>query len=160
MAAQTLASGLLASSSPSSPLVLVVSFSLALIKSLVDCLSYTLYISTSPIALMPATKNHLYHSLSLLILLAAFLVSLLAFLAPTPILSDRVSLLEVTASASRAAKTRRWIAPDDSVARAYSNSAHGFVKRAKKANSSSIAAATVPVTVKIGPLGASLSSAL
>ncbi|GAA5838486.1 hypothetical protein JCM9279_003259 [Rhodotorula babjevae] len=103
---------------------------------------------------MPATKNHLYHSLSPLILLAAFLVSVLAFLTPTPILSDRVSLLEVIISGSRASNARRWIAPDDSVARAYSHSSHGFVKRAKKANSSSTAAATAPVTVKIGPLGA------
>ncbi|GAA5945024.1 hypothetical protein JCM3775_004264 [Rhodotorula graminis] len=102
---------------------------------------------------MPPSRNHLYHSLSPLILLAAFLVSLLAFLAPTPILSDRVSLLEVTTGVSRAAKARRWIAPDDSIARAYSYTSHGFVKRAKKANSSSTAT-TVPVTVKIGPLGA------
>ncbi|GAA5903293.1 hypothetical protein JCM8208_002267 [Rhodotorula glutinis] len=103
---------------------------------------------------MPPSRNHLYHSLSPLILLAAFLVSLLAFLAPTPILPDRVSLLEVTTGVSRASRAKRWIAPADSVARAYSYSPHGFVKRAKKANSSSTAAASVPVTVKIGPLGA------
>ncbi|TNY18064.1 hypothetical protein DMC30DRAFT_419189 [Rhodotorula diobovata] len=99
--------------------------------------------------------NHLYHSLSPLILLAAFLVSLLAFLAPTPILSDRVSLLEVSTNVSSSISVKRWYAEDDSVALAYS--AHRFVRRAKKANASSSSAAaatTVPVTVKIGPLGA------
>lgn len=102
--------------------------------------------------------NHLYHSLSPLILLAAFLVSLLAFLAPTPILSDRVSLLEVSTNVSSSINVKRWYAEDDSVALAYS--AHRFVRRAKKANASSSSAAaatTVPVTVKIGPLGPSRS---
>ncbi|BGP36507.1 hypothetical protein JCM10449v2_000408 [Rhodotorula kratochvilovae] len=96
--------------------------------------------------------NHLYHSLSPLVLLAAFLVSLLAFLAPTPILSDRVSLLEVSTNVSSSANAKRWLAHEDAVTLAYS---HRMVRRAKKANSSASTAATaVPVTVKIGPLGA------
>ncbi|GAA6051692.1 hypothetical protein JCM3770_001230 [Rhodotorula araucariae] len=96
--------------------------------------------------------NHLYHSLSPLVLLAAFLVSLLAFLAPTPILSDRVALLEVSTNVSTSANARRWLAHEDTVAQEY---LHRMARRAKKANSSStVSTTTVPVTVKIGPLGA------
>lgn len=52
--------------------------------------------------------NHLYHTLSPLILLASFLVLLLSFLAPTPILHERVSLLQVEVNTSTPL-AKRWI---------------------------------------------------
>ncbi|GAA6032001.1 hypothetical protein JCM8097_003382 [Rhodosporidiobolus ruineniae] len=98
--------------------------------------------------------NHLYHTLNNLILLASFLVFLLAFLAPTPILSDRVSLLSVktnvTTSTSAAAK--RWLAEDALSAPFHQKR---MVKRAKKNSTSSAAATTSTEEVKLvlGPLG-------
>ncbi|GAA5856300.1 hypothetical protein JCM8547_000859 [Rhodosporidiobolus lusitaniae] len=100
--------------------------------------------------------NHLYHSLSPLVLLAAFLVSLLAFLAPAPILSDRVSLLSVStnvSSSSASNVTKRWLA-DDVHASAIGHSRR-MVKRAKKSNSTASAATTAEsVNLVFGPLGA------
>ncbi|GAA5969148.1 hypothetical protein JCM11641_007486 [Rhodosporidiobolus odoratus] len=105
--------------------------------------------------------NHLYHTLSPLILLAAFLVSLLAFLAPTPILSDRVSLLSVSTNvpAPSTDAARRWLADDI----AHSGPVHlsRMVKRAKKSNSTSPAAkaaTTEPIHLVFGPLGACFSN--
>ncbi|BGP21582.1 hypothetical protein JCM10295v2_000457 [Rhodotorula toruloides] len=92
--------------------------------------------------------NHIYHSLSPLMLLSAFLVSLLAFLAPTPILSDRVSLLSVEATKSSPAK--RWV--DDAAGRALAAHSQRMVERAKVKREA--ATTTMPVTVDLGPLGA------
>uniref|UniRef100_A0A0K3CGX4 Uncharacterized protein n=1 Tax=Rhodotorula toruloides TaxID=5286 RepID=A0A0K3CGX4_RHOTO len=92
--------------------------------------------------------NHIYHSLNPLILLTAFLVSLLAFLAPTPILSDRVSLLSVETTKSSSAK--RWI--DDAAGPVPAAHSRRMMKRAKA--KSAAATTTVPVSVDLGPLGA------
>ncbi|GAA6006651.1 hypothetical protein JCM10207_005004 [Rhodosporidiobolus poonsookiae] len=100
--------------------------------------------------------NHLYHSLSPLVLLAAFLVSLLSFLAPTPILSDQVSLLSLSTNVSSSTNTttaKRWIAADSHAAVAHSKR---MVKRAKKA--SLAAATTTQVDLVLGPLGACYSN--
>ncbi|BGP12534.1 hypothetical protein JCM10213_007622 [Rhodosporidiobolus nylandii] len=95
--------------------------------------------------------NHLYHTLSPLILLASFLVSLLAFLAPTPILSDRVSLLSVNVS-SAAMASKRWLADEALAVPVHSKR---MVKRLKKSNSTSAASkAAIPVEIVFGPLGA------
>lgn len=60
--------------------------------------------------------NHLYHTLAPLIVYTAFLVSLLAFLAPVPIFPERVNLLSVkigsSSSSTSSNVTRRWV-PDD-----------------------------------------------
>ncbi|GAA5898723.1 hypothetical protein JCM5296_006697 [Sporobolomyces johnsonii] len=108
--------------------------------------------------------NHLYHTLSPFVLLAAFLVSLLAFLAPTPILSDRVSLLSVSTNASSAStsssNTKRWLA-DSQLDAAYPN-LQRMVKRAKKtdlsASNASSTASKTPITLVFGPLGACYTS--
>ncbi|GAA5844682.1 hypothetical protein JCM11251_007349 [Rhodosporidiobolus azoricus] len=106
---------------------------------------------------MAATKNHLYHILSPLILLAAFLVALLAFLAPTPIFPDRISLLSVSTATSRngsATNTKRWMA-DEAGMRFHSNR---MVKRAKKSNSTPNDATTsAPIELVLGPLGGCFS---
>lgn len=91
--------------------------------------------------------NHIYHTLNPLVLLAAFLVSLLAFLAPTPILSDRVSLLSVEATKSSSGK--RWV--DDAARLALAAHFRRMVRRAKPASSTAVT--TVPVSVDVGPLG-------
>ncbi|GAA5997385.1 uncharacterized protein JCM10292_000223 [Rhodotorula paludigena] len=91
--------------------------------------------------------NHLYHSLAPLILFAAFLVSLLAFLAPTHILHDRVSLLEVKTNATRSSSSKRWLVHEPPTL-----PHNKMVKRAKSSGAAQVT--TVPVTVSIGPLGA------
>ncbi|GAA5973222.1 hypothetical protein JCM21900_003893 [Sporobolomyces salmonicolor] len=108
--------------------------------------------------------NHLYHTLSPFVLLAAFLVSLLAFLAPTPILSDRVSLLSVSTNVSSASasstKTKRWLA-ESQLEASYPN-LQRMVKRTKKtdlsASSAASTASKMPVTFDFGPLGACYTS--
>ncbi|GAA5941630.1 hypothetical protein JCM1841_000597 [Sporobolomyces salmonicolor] len=108
--------------------------------------------------------NHLYHTLSPFVLLAAFLVSLLAFLAPTPILSDRVSLLSVSTNVSSAlassTKTKRWLA-ESQLEASYPN-LQRMIKRAKKtdlsASSAASTASKMPVTLDFGPLGACYTS--
>ncbi|GAA5890106.1 hypothetical protein JCM16303_003443 [Sporobolomyces ruberrimus] len=97
--------------------------------------------------------NHLYHTLSPLVLYAAFLVSLLGFLAPTPIFPDRVSLLSVTVSgSSSSASTRRWL-PEPNLDVEFPDMQR-MVKRAKKPNA---AASGQEYTIVYGPLGACLS---
>lgn len=93
--------------------------------------------------------NHLYHTLSPLVLYAAFLVSLLGFLAPTPIFPDRVSLLSVTVSgSSSSASTRRWL-PEPNLDVEFPDMQR-MVKRAKKPNA---AASGQEYTIVYGPLG-------
>ncbi|GAA6015602.1 hypothetical protein JCM11491_007171 [Sporobolomyces phaffii] len=90
--------------------------------------------------------NHLYHSLSPLILYASFLVCLLAFLSPTPIFPDRVSLLSVTLDGTRSSNSTPSSSALPDLRR--------MVKRAKKANA---AAAQKEYKIVFGPLGACLS---
>lgn len=97
---------------------------------------------------MPSTMNHLYHTLSPLILLTAFLVSLLAFLAPTPIFADRVSLLTVSLKSSSTSKLKRFI--PEAVLDPPSSDRQRMVKRAKKLNAAS---STKEVEFVYGPLG-------
>ncbi|GAA5842419.1 hypothetical protein JCM5353_006765 [Sporobolomyces roseus] len=96
--------------------------------------------------------NHLYHTLSPLILLTAFLVSLLAFLAPTPIFADRVSLLTVSLKSSSTSKLKRFI--PEAVLDPPSSDRQRMVKRAKKVNAAS---STQEVEFVYGPLGACYS---
>ncbi|GAA5899217.1 uncharacterized protein JCM6883_005149 [Sporobolomyces salmoneus] len=99
--------------------------------------------------------NHLYHTLSPLIVYAAFLVSLLAFLAPTPIFPDRVSLLSVTLSGVNSSSTstsERWL----SEAR-INHGRQRIVKRAKKTETASSSSSNKAYELVYGPLGACLS---
>lgn len=97
--------------------------------------------------------NHLYHTLSPLILLTAFLVSLLAFLAPTPIFADRVSLLSVSLKSSSTSNVKRFI-PEAALDPRYPDRQR-MVKRAKKVNAAS-ASSTKELDFVYGPLGESL----
>ncbi|GAA5980479.1 hypothetical protein JCM5350_001514 [Sporobolomyces pararoseus] len=101
--------------------------------------------------------NHLYHTLSPLIIYTAFLVSLLAFLAPTPIFPDRVSLLSVTLDSSRSTSSnstpKRWLEESELDVRFPDR--QRMVKRAKKVESSN--ASSQAYNLVYGPLGACLS---
>jgi len=103
---------------------------------------------------MPSSMNHLYHTLSPLILLTAFLISLLAFLAPTPIFADRVSLLSVSLKSSSASKIKRFI-PEAALDPHYPDRQR-MMKRAKKVNAAS--STTKEVDFVYGPLGESRHS--
>ena len=99
--------------------------------------------------------NHLYHTLSPLIIYTAFLVSLLAFLAPTPIFPDRVSLLSVTLDISRSTSSnstpKRWLEESELDVRFPDR--QRMVKRAKKVESSNTSSQAY--TLVYGPLGES-----
>ncbi|GAA6059884.1 hypothetical protein JCM10212_007089 [Sporobolomyces blumeae] len=100
--------------------------------------------------------NHLYHTLSPLVLLTSFLVSLLAFLAPTPIFADRVSLLSFSTNTTGSTSTsaKRWL-PEADLDPAFPD-LQRMVRRAKTTNAAS-SALTVPLHMTWGPLGACVS---
>ncbi|GAA5923463.1 uncharacterized protein JCM15063_003656 [Sporobolomyces koalae] len=97
--------------------------------------------------------NHLYHTLSPIILLTAFLVSLLAFLAPTPIFADRVSLLSVSTNVSTSSSpSRRSLSLPSTTDHEHESSR--LIKRAKKPNAATAAGSARTYTLVYGPLGA------
>lgn len=103
--------------------------------------------------------NHLYHTLSPLLLLASFVVLLLSFLAPVPILHERISLLRIEVNATASGVSRRWLAQSEISTSAVVS--HRMLKRSvlaraanstKKAAASAQAAATAH-TLYFGPMG-------
>ena len=108
-------------------------------------------------SIMPSTMNHLYHTLAPLIVYTAFLVSLLAFLAPVPIFPERVNLLSVKIGSSSPSTssnvTRRWV-PDDAHPRR-------MVKRAAAAKTQAESKTDrAGFEIVYGPLGERLSSTI
>ncbi|ORY73402.1 hypothetical protein BCR35DRAFT_333667 [Leucosporidium creatinivorum] len=107
--------------------------------------------------------NHLYHSLSPLVLLASFLILLLSFLAPVPILHERVSLLKVEVDSTASSATKRWLAAPE--APIFTPSFHRMAKRSKtilaratnstkKASASAGSSTSATHTLNFGPMGA------
>lgn len=108
--------------------------------------------------------NHLYHSLSPLLLLASFLVLLLSFLAPVPILHERVLLLKVEVKSTSSSTTKRWLAPPE--APIFTPSFHRMAKKSKsilaratnstkKASASTGSLTSATHTLYFGPMGTS-----
>lgn len=99
-------------------------------------------------------SQHIFHTFVPVVLLVAYLVALLAFLAPTPILADRVYLMHVSAPVSAmAVKPGRRYVLSNSTEIAKSQPRH---KRDEAALDKRQGTIMVPVAIElqIGPLGA------
>lgn len=96
--------------------------------------------------------NHLYHSLSPLVLLASLLILLLSVLAPVPILHERVSLLMVQVNSTASSATKRWLAPPEAPVNPHSF--HRMAKRSKILLARATNSTKKPShTLYFGPLG-------
>lgn len=101
---------------------------------------------------MVRLSHHIFHSFAPIVLLTAYLVTLLAFLAPTPILSDHVYLMHVSSPVSAMAVTpgRHYIIGGG----ARNASRREMVKAVKRGPSVMV---PVAIELQIGPLGKSSS---
>lgn len=99
--------------------------------------------------------NHLYHTLSPILLLVSFLVLLLSFLSPAPILHERVSLLKVEVNTT-ASLARRWLT-EEPVKPILVHNYQRMVKRSIQARAAASAKKATAVsathTLYLGPMG-------
>ncbi|GAA5866283.1 hypothetical protein JCM3774_006601 [Rhodotorula dairenensis] len=101
---------------------------------------------------MVRLSHHLFHSFAPVVLLTAYLVTILAFLAPTPILADHVYLMHVSMPVSAMAVTpgRHYIIGGGYTPRNGSQK-QGMTKVVKRGPSVMV---PVAIELQIGPLGA------
>ncbi|GAA5980969.1 hypothetical protein JCM10908_003934 [Rhodotorula pacifica] len=101
---------------------------------------------------MVRLSHHLFHSFAPIVLLTAYLVTLLAFLAPTPILANHVYLMHVSVPVSAMAVTpgRHYIVGGGTMPRKDCRK-QGMTKVAKRGPSVMV---PVAIELEIGPLGA------
>lgn len=100
---------------------------------------------------MVRLSHHLFHSFAPIVLLTAYLVTLLAFLAPTPILADHVYLMHVSVPVSAMSVTpgRHYVVGGGYTPRKFSRKRR-MVKVVKRGPSVMV---PVAIELQIGPLG-------